>query len=97
MLVLFLQLKKEGTNLSMLLCNFLWLCQENNGLKSCQSYNEIMEMDCLPVNMPESRMGNREFIWSDLMCIGGIASKPLRVQAGQVHGRNLKSEFIIWC
>ena len=20
------------------LCSFLWLCQENNGLKSCQSY-----------------------------------------------------------
>ena len=35
--VLFLQLKKEGTSLSMLLCSFLWLCQVNNGLKSCQS------------------------------------------------------------
>ena len=37
--VLFLQLEKEGTSLSMLLCSFLWLCQANNGLKSCQSYN----------------------------------------------------------
>ena len=37
--------KKEGTSLSMLLCSFLWLCQANNGLKSCQYYNEIMEMD----------------------------------------------------
>ena len=33
--VLFLQLEKEGTSLSMLLCSFLWLCQANNGLKSC--------------------------------------------------------------
>ena len=31
----------------MLLCSFLWLCQANNGLKSCQSYNE-MEMDRPP-------------------------------------------------
>ena len=47
-LVLFLQLKKEGSSLSMLLCSFLWLYQANNGLKSCQSYNEIMEMDRPP-------------------------------------------------
>ena len=43
--VLFLQLKMEGTSLNMPLCSFLWLSQENNGLKSCQSCNEIMEMD----------------------------------------------------
>ena len=39
---------KEGTSINMLLCSFLWLCQENNGLKSCQCYNEIIEMDHLP-------------------------------------------------
>ena len=41
-----------------------WLCQANNGLKS---YNEIMEMDRPHTNMPESRTGNREFIWSGLI------------------------------
>ena len=46
MFALFLQLEKEGISLSMLLCSFLWLSQANNGLKSCQSYNEIMKMDC---------------------------------------------------
>ena len=34
-----LQLKKERRSLSLLLCSFLWLCQANNGLKSCQYYN----------------------------------------------------------
>ena len=42
-LVLFLQLKKEGSSLSMLLCSYLWLCQANNGLKNFQSY-KIMKM-----------------------------------------------------
>ena len=51
MFVLFLQFKKEGTSLSMLLCSFLWLYQANTGLKSCQSYNEIMKMDRPPARM----------------------------------------------
>ena len=28
-----------------------WQCQENSSLKSCQSYNEIMEMDRPPARM----------------------------------------------
>ena len=52
--VLFLQFKREGTSLSMhvlLSAAFYGYAshfQENNGLKSCQSYNEIMEMDRPP-------------------------------------------------
>ena len=38
MFVLLLQLKKEGTSLSL---SYLWLCHVNNGLKSCQSYNRL--------------------------------------------------------
>ena len=83
--VLFSQLEKEGTSLSMLLCSFSWLCQANNGLKNCQSYNEIMEISGPPARMQiclSPGRGNREFIWSGLTALDSYLTIPIMY----VHG-----------